>query len=97
MPFLNPSLPLFGGKRGNGDAVFIHRGNSLTKKKIVDLYVHEIKVFADRIDVVLKIDLGADKGGVGGGTCPHSRTLREPCVKDIITQFHFVHKSQKIK
>lgn len=40
----------------------------LAKKKIVDLYVHEIKVFPNKVDVTLKINLGADKDGVGGGT-----------------------------
>lgn len=37
-------------------------------KKIMDVYVHEIKVLDDSVDVVFKISLGADKGGVGGGT-----------------------------
>jgi hypothetical protein len=44
------------------------RPDQLSKKKIVDLYVHEIKVFPDKIDVMLKLDFGADKDGVGGGT-----------------------------
>ena len=46
----------------------IERLDQLAEKKIVDLYVHEIKVFYDKIDVILKINFGADKGGVGGGT-----------------------------
>jgi len=33
-----------------------------------DLYVHEIKVFSNKIDVTLKLNLVADKDGVGGGT-----------------------------
>ncbi len=46
----------------------IDRADPLAQKKIVDLYVHEVKVFNDRVDVVLKVTLGADKDGVGGGT-----------------------------
>lgn len=46
----------------------IDRHDQLAEKKIVDLYVHEIKVFSEKIDVVLRFDLGADKDGVGGGT-----------------------------
>lgn len=46
----------------------IDRADLLAQKKIVDLYVHEVKVFNDRVDVVLKVTLGADKDGVGGGT-----------------------------
>jgi site-specific DNA recombinase len=44
------------------------RPDQLSKKKIVDIYVHEIKVFSDKVDVMLKLDFGADKDGVGGGT-----------------------------
>lgn len=44
------------------------RLNLLECKKIMDLYVHEIKVIGDSIDVLFKIPLGADKDGVGGGT-----------------------------
>ena len=40
----------------------------LAEKKIVDMYVHEIKAFPDKASVILKLDLDADKDGVGGGT-----------------------------
>lgn len=46
----------------------INRLDQLAEKKIVDLYVHEIKAFPDKVDVILKFDFGADKNGVGGGT-----------------------------
>ncbi|NLI12952.1 hypothetical protein [Pelotomaculum propionicicum] len=51
----------------------IDRSNFLAKKKTVDLYVHEVKVFPDKVEVMLKLDFGADKGGVGGLTLlyPH--------------------------
>lgn len=44
------------------------RLNDMEKKKIVDSYVHDIKVFKDSTDVNLMINIGADKTGVGGGT-----------------------------
>ncbi len=46
----------------------IDRSNFLAKKKTVDLHVHEIKAFPDKTEVLLKLNLGADKDGVGGGT-----------------------------
>ncbi|WP_243276963.1 recombinase family protein [Desulfallas sp. Bu1-1] len=47
----------------------VNRENLVECKKIMDLYVHQIKVFNDDcIDILFKIPLGADKGGVGGGT-----------------------------
>lgn len=47
---------------------FVSKSDQLSKKKIVDLYVHEVKVFSDKVDVILNLDLCADKDGVGGGT-----------------------------
>lgn len=47
----------------------VNRENLVECKKIMDLYVHSIKVFNDDlIDIMFKIPLGADKDGVGGGT-----------------------------
>lgn len=46
----------------------IDRTDFLAKKKTVDLYVHVVKAFPDKVEVTLKLDLGADKDGVGGGT-----------------------------
>lgn len=48
----------------------------LDKKKIVDLYVHEIIIKHDNIKVDLKLTIGADKDGVGGLTLlyPHTET-----------------------
>lgn len=47
---------------------------SSPKKKIMDLYVHEIKVFSDKVDVMLKLDFGVDKDGVGGLTLLYPHT-----------------------
>jgi site-specific DNA recombinase len=54
-----------------------NRPEQLSEKKIVDLYVHEIKVFSNKIDVTLKLNLGADKDGVGGPTLlyPHTGSI----------------------
>ena len=47
----------------------VNRENLVECKKIMDLYVHQIKVFNDDcIDILFKIPLCADKDGVGGGT-----------------------------
>lgn len=47
----------------------VNRESLMECKKIMDLYVHQIKVFNDdSVDVMFKIPLGADKDGVGGGT-----------------------------
>lgn len=40
----------------------------LDKKKIVDNHVHEVIVYEDHTNVNLKVVIGADKDGVGGGT-----------------------------
>jgi len=42
--------------------------DDFAKKKFVDLYVHEVVVSEDKIEVVLKFCLGVDKNGVGGAT-----------------------------
>ncbi len=46
----------------------INRQNPVECKKIMDVYVHEIRVSDDLVDILFKIPLGADKDGVGGGT-----------------------------
>lgn len=49
----------------------INRLDQLAEKKIVDMYIHNVKVFSNEvneINVTLKLELGADKDGVGGGT-----------------------------
>lgn len=47
----------------------------LEKKKIVDTYVHEVKVFKDSTNVDLMLNIGADKHGVGGLTLTYPQTV----------------------
>jgi hypothetical protein len=55
----------------------VNRENLVECKKIMDLYVHQIKVFNDDcIDILFKIPLGADKDGVGGTTIIHPHSFR---------------------
>jgi hypothetical protein len=64
----------------------MHRSDYLAKKKTVDLYVHVVKAFPDKVEVLLKLNLGADKDGVGGAThivCNYLEDVNYLCLSPI--------------